>query len=503
MTRQRLFLFALVSIFLMGAALRLVFVRDYLMFQGDQGRDALIAKRILYDGDLVLVGPVTSVGNMYLGPFYYYFMVPWLALTYPDPVGPAYGVALVSILGLILFYNVSRMIFSKQLSLIALMLMTFSHIGIQYNRFSWNPNLAPAVMTALLYSLFQATIFGKYRYWWGVAAAMALLIQLHYLALLALPAILLIYGFELYRLRRPQQLINAGLIGLVILCLSVTPLIAFDLRHNNLIRESFVGFFTSAEEHIKPLSKVTQITRVIDDRAVHILSRLVGWPQNESVERLIVLITLAAAGFMLVYFYRSKSSFFRPFMMIMVFIFIAIAGTAVYSSSVFDHYLLYLLPVLSLMYTGIFAGALTLSPRIMRWPIAIIMSLLLWFHSQQFPPLSPSYSQLDRFRQVAEDTLIHKPAGDYNIVLLSTTKDYKGMNYRYFFETSMQQPLPDDQYTDLDILVVIDELNIADPLEVPIYEIQASGKKQLIYRFETVENTHVYLYSTRSLRELL
>ena len=66
------------------------------IFHNDEGRDVLIAYRMLDTKLPVLLGPETSVGNMYLGPFYYYLMVPSLWLSQLSPVGPAAMVALFS-----------------------------------------------------------------------------------------------------------------------------------------------------------------------------------------------------------------------------------------------------------------------------------------------------------------------------------------------------------------------------------------------------------------------
>jgi hypothetical protein len=64
----------LIIIFLAVAIfLRFYNLKNSLMFQGDQGRDAIVVSRIFREGDLVFIGPVTSVGNMYLGPLYHYF----------------------------------------------------------------------------------------------------------------------------------------------------------------------------------------------------------------------------------------------------------------------------------------------------------------------------------------------------------------------------------------------------------------------------------------------
>ena len=93
------------AIMLIGGFLRLYRVPDTLMFLGDQGRDALIVARIFKEFDPVLIGPVTSVGNLYLGPLYYYFMLPFLWLSYPSPLGPVYAVAIFSTLNLFLLYH--------------------------------------------------------------------------------------------------------------------------------------------------------------------------------------------------------------------------------------------------------------------------------------------------------------------------------------------------------------------------------------------------------------
>ena len=69
---ERIFL---TFVLVVASFFRLYRINETLMFLGDQGRDAIVAKRMLIDHDLTLIGPVTSVGNMYLGPFYYYFII--------------------------------------------------------------------------------------------------------------------------------------------------------------------------------------------------------------------------------------------------------------------------------------------------------------------------------------------------------------------------------------------------------------------------------------------
>lgn len=71
----------IITILILGAFLRLHKIGDYMTFLGDEGRDVLIVRNLLVKADPILIGPGTSVGGMYLGPLYYYFMAPFLLLS--------------------------------------------------------------------------------------------------------------------------------------------------------------------------------------------------------------------------------------------------------------------------------------------------------------------------------------------------------------------------------------------------------------------------------------
>ena len=89
--------FILVLILLVGAFFRLYKIDQYMTFLGDEGRDAIIVRRLLVDFDLILIGPGTSIGNMYLGPFYYYLLAPALLFSFFSPLGPALLIAILGI----------------------------------------------------------------------------------------------------------------------------------------------------------------------------------------------------------------------------------------------------------------------------------------------------------------------------------------------------------------------------------------------------------------------
>jgi 4-amino-4-deoxy-L-arabinose transferase-like glycosyltransferase len=466
-----------IGIVILGAFLRLYRIRETLMFQGDQGRDAIVVKRIIKDGDLTLLGPVTSVGNMYLGPFYYYFMAPWLWLTYPDPVGPAIGVAVANILFLALMYILGREMVGVRAAAIATGLMAANAIGVIHSRFSWNPNLAPLFGLVLFYCLFRVVKKRDYRYLIGAGLSMAGLLQLHYLTLLALPMIGMVIIWVFWK--RPKdrtQIVLFKSVGFGLLLLSFLPLILFDLRHNHLIWNGFVGFFSGPEEHLRTVSRFWRIIQETEGRSFRILAQLMGSP-NGVVDRLMVLG--AIAGGLGIWIKGSLMRGQRVSMLLAAgFLVTAIIGSAVYSSTIFDHYLLFLLPSLALYY-GLVMSRLSRIPGVGLPLMGVILGGFVWLNLPMMPTFKPAGTTIDDYRRVAGNISASRPPERYNVALLSENKDHKAMNYRYFLEVSDLPPLDHETYENLEALFVIDELGVGAPLEVPIYEISAAGMTRI------------------------
>lgn len=97
-------------------------------FLGDEGRDALMIKRILTTADLPLLGPPTSIGNMYLGPLYYYMMTIPMAIFWLNPVSAAAMVAVLGTFTVGLVYYFSRIWFGKLPALISAVLYSLSQL---------------------------------------------------------------------------------------------------------------------------------------------------------------------------------------------------------------------------------------------------------------------------------------------------------------------------------------------------------------------------------------
>src|SRR3990167_9696667 len=109
----------LLTILLLGAYLRLHHISGYMTYLGDEGRDVLVVARMIVDHKFTLLGPTASVGGFFLGPIYYYFMLPFLWLWNFDPTGPAVMVGLFGIATIFLVYLLGKKMFDEWVGLIA------------------------------------------------------------------------------------------------------------------------------------------------------------------------------------------------------------------------------------------------------------------------------------------------------------------------------------------------------------------------------------------------
>ncbi len=147
----------LLVVIILAAFLRLWHLSEYMTFLGDEGRDALAVKHMIVDHKFRLIGPVTSIGNMYLGPLYYYLMLPAMFVFRLSPVGPALMVAVLGIITVYLIYLFGKEWVGEKGAMIAAFLYAISPVVIIYSRSSWNPNVMP--FFALI------TLFGIWRVW--------------------------------------------------------------------------------------------------------------------------------------------------------------------------------------------------------------------------------------------------------------------------------------------------------------------------------------------------
>lgn len=501
LARHTLFFWLTTFFIFIGAFFRLYNLENSQQFLSDQGRDSLVVSKIWRDHDPVFIGPVTSIGNMYLGPLYYYFMLPFLWLSYPSPMGPIYAVAVLGVITLWVFSHLGKELVGQKAATIGLAFYALSAVVITYTRFSWNPNPAPLVSLIMMWCVYRAWHRQPW-YWTGVAVCFSILIQLHYLALLSAGGagvMWLLHGWQLYRQRSKPFAFQtlkvfwlATVISLGVVVTSLVPLILFDYKHSGVNIKGFTELFTE-EDSFKvspaqsPLVSMGQTLLETHGRSLHILFEIsVGKFRAANT-----ILSLLVLGWLLKQLWPQLKSLLKDplakptgLSIITAFLFTGIMGTALYQHTIFDHYIAYLFPVTYLIY-----GALGswLIDRYQRWGVGLVVGAWIIFvllNLPQIPIASAGWTINDMAKTSTQILELVADDEPYNIVLLTDTKDTNAINYRFFLNSTNHPPLPNEESQHAKTIIIINEQHRANPIDTSIFELAIFPYKKPVERIK-------------------
>lgn len=453
------------TIFILTASfLRLYNLGGFITFLGDQGRDASIVRNIITFKHFPAIGAPSSVGQIYLGPFYYYLIAPWLLIFNFNPVGLGYGVAIMSILGLIAAYIIIRKECSEIISLMFLAVITFSFTLVNLSRFSWNPNLLPIFSFMTLYffhlwvtqrRLLYAAIFGS---------LIALTVQLHHLALLLFGPIILMYFYHLYRSWEKKDLLIQLIPAIGAFIFFSSPLIVFDLRHDFLNTKSFLKLFSSGNV----VSEGSYIDRL--NATVNGLFHF-SFQMPEYIPAAIILFILLL-GLFGVIIKKTKSDFLLLHLLTLaIFIF----GFALLSSPRHYHYYG---PIYMSFYLLIVSILLVIPKG--KWQYVVSSFIGIIFVAINIPAYYffyyPPNNQIEHAQKVAESFTPYIKKQPIQMVPIPTTET--DGHYRYFLETAGYELMPQDSPEQAQELYIVC-FEECKPLDDPQWQIAAFYNKSL------------------------
>ena len=140
----------LMLIILVGTFLRTYHFHDWLTFNPDQARDAMIVDNVLQGNkSLIMLGPEAGNTRFDLGPWFYHLEILSAKIFGNQPSKLAYPDLLLAILTLLLFYLVIKRYFNQKISLILTFFLSISYFMIRYSRFAFNPNSIPFFLIIL------------------------------------------------------------------------------------------------------------------------------------------------------------------------------------------------------------------------------------------------------------------------------------------------------------------------------------------------------------------
>lgn len=221
-----------------GLLLRFYQAESNISFGWDQARDSWMVREII-QGKLLMQGPKTGIGNLHLGPLYFYFLVPFYIATNLDPVGSIYFTMLVYILTYASLYYVTKHIFSERIALFTLFLYTVSTYLSTSARYVWNVSLVPATAMLIIYSLFKIRT-GHYKWFVVLGALSGFFYHLHFSALF-IPLIVLC---SLVFIKPKKAMIPWIILGFFLCLLFLLPTVVSELLSSSGEKQRIVNFST-------------------------------------------------------------------------------------------------------------------------------------------------------------------------------------------------------------------------------------------------------------------
>lgn len=419
-------LFTFPNLVLFGIIVLSVFFRFWELsarsgFDSDQEVAAWTAKQLLIDHKPTLLGVITSSGNIFLGPLYFYLYALPMIFTKMNPIGQLFLSSLVGVVTTIVFYLVGKNLFSQKVGLAAAFIHAVSLLFSNGERPIWNVSPVLLICVLIYWCYFKISI-GIKKYWLYLLALMGLLLHFHLTGIFFIPTTVI---FFLYLVLVKKTIAKRDLYyilwGVLFFGLLLSPLLFFDLRHNFMNSRNILVFFLEGGGISKEF--FVKIPHSFLDE-INILSSTLSLPW-------ILGIFVFLAGFILLA--KRHTTFF-----IVVFILFLITsfGFSLFNGQITSYYYLLLFPPailgISLLLDYLFSlnqwGKLT---------ALLFVCFLLYVNSKEFFRQTMSFSFATKEKVVKFITTRAKNKPYY----VSYSIEYgRNFGFKYLFWQSKKEP---------------------------------------------------------------
>jgi len=428
-------------ILLVGAFLRLYRISEYMTFLGDEGRDAIIVRRLLVNFDPILIGPGTSIGNMYLGPLYYYLMAPALFFANYSPVGPSVQIALLGVATVFFVWYIARVWFGKTAGIIAALFYALAPTVIIYSRSSWNPNIMP------FFSLL--TIWGIWKFWqerkfiWLplIGMGVAFTLQSHYLGLLLTPVVAVPWLLTFFKIRKSESVrhfVRNTIYGIILFLVLMSPIVIFDARHGWRNFAAMRTFFIERQTTVsaRPWKAIPKMPELAQDITTRLLAG-----KNETAGKITFLAMIVLSIFVFAKRNSLNSKTRAAFGLLCLWLAASLIGLGLYKQEIYDHYYGFFFTAPFVLLGGIVEGVFRMDrKRFFQVPIFFGLVMLVLANLSQNPLKYPPNKQMERSKLVAERIAEEAKGEKFNLAVIAERNYEDG--YQYFLE-KMGAPVVD------------------------------------------------------------
>ncbi len=272
----------LATILLISLFFRTYQIVERYQFDHDNDLSAWIVRDIAVNHHFRLIGQLTSAPGIYIGPLFYYLLVPFFMLTNMDPIGALIPITILGVFTTFMYYLVFSKLFNRTVGLMAAFLQATLIDSVNFDRWVVPSTLTNLWTISYFYTILMITR-GRYRYLFALGILVGLIWDVH---IALLPTLLAIPVAMIVTKKLPP--LKQVLIGLASFLIVSIPLIVFEFKHHFIQTISFIQNFSQNHGGGTGLEKLNLITlKLVSTLASYFLA-----PQSlpEIVNRILILI---------------------------------------------------------------------------------------------------------------------------------------------------------------------------------------------------------------------
>lgn len=404
--RHTLFIVLFGLLFLCFVFFRFYKLESRLQFTSDQTENAWVMRTWILEGKVPVKGmEAKATSGFFVGPGYYYLLVPFYKLFNLNPIAAGFFAGFFSsITVIVLGYCISK-ITNKWVGLLSVFISVFSFHLITFDRIAWPVNILPLVSLGVFYSLWNI-IEGKYKYWVLLGISIGFAFHLHLTAIY-----FVIISFLLLPLLKPWKHGRYVFLGLLCGLVFFIPMIANEIQSggSNILHGN-----QYAEQ---------QFHRVYGRRVLQLFpetfieySGILNIPNGNSIYPLLAAISTFIIG---------KKFGWKFAILITVWMFVPTVVLSTYKGELTQYYFVTNRVVTIFLISFLFYSFITIKPKLTIIPGIILLCVFAVTNMERF--FYPPPEQLLEYKRQAVKDIEIRRVYDFN----------QGDPYSYIFEWSI------------------------------------------------------------------
>lgn len=255
----------LFAILLFGFLLRAYRLSEMVGFDFDQEYAAIFAQTVLQVYPIKLIGQGLSVQGLFMGPLYFYYLVPFFAISHLHPIGGFIGSVLLGVMSIAIYFFVFRYMFDTTTGLIAAFLRATLFEKI-FHDWAMTPSYSSDIAVLLTWLFFYKYWQGDYKYLVPLGFVFGMYTSFHPVHF---PLYLVFLAIVLIRRKIPSfKLLILSIIAFII---PLMPLILFEYFHNFLEIKLLFSLKKTSTAEVKNISTLIEYVGIMFHYPTYVL----------------------------------------------------------------------------------------------------------------------------------------------------------------------------------------------------------------------------------------